>query len=499
MYKLFFMLCFLLPISHFSLLTSSFAATWEKTFGGTGQDEGWSVEQTTDGGFIIAGMTSSFGAGESDVYLIKLDSLGNEVWMKTFGGDSADEGRCVKQTQDSGFIITGYTKSYGAGDKDIWLIKTKSSGDTSWTKTFGSNKPDEGWSVEQTTDGGFIVAGATHSWGAKESDVVLIKTNSLGNDVWGEIFGGADDDEGRCVRQTADSGFIVVGYTKSYGSGDKNVWLIKTKSSGDTSWTRIFGGGNPDEGMSVEQTTDGGFIVAGYTESYGASDRNIWLIKTDNSGNPDWDETLGGEAPDEGMSVEQIADGGFIVAGATHSWGAKESDVVLIKTNSLGNDVWGEIFGGVDDDEGRCVRQTADGGFIIVGYTKSCGAGSSGVYVIKTDSLGNVGVEEAISQLPTYYSLSQNSPNPFNKTTVISFQCPVTSGKERTTLKIYNLSGRLIKTLFDKTLTTNHLPLTTTVSWDGRNESGKLVANGVYFYKLNSTNFASTRKLIVLK
>ncbi|MBS4028097.1 MAG: T9SS type A sorting domain-containing protein [Ignavibacteriales bacterium] len=379
------------------LLTVLFAATianaqtidtmWTKTFGGSNDDAGFSVQQTTDGGFVIAGTTESFGAGGRDVYLVKTDASGTQQWQKTFGGNYIDEGYSFRQTIDGGFVITGATNSYGAGSSDVYLIRTNSNGDSLWTKTFGGSGEDIGRSVQQTTDGGFVITGATYSYGAGSSDIYLIRTNSNGDSLWTKTFGGSNYDVGISVQQITDGGFVIAGGGFS-GAGYQDVFLIKTDGDGDMVWTKTFGG---IDAYSVEQTTDGGFVIAG-TMYDSVFYEEVYLIKTDANGDILWTKTFGGSDTDEGRCVQQTLDGGFVIAGFTISFGAGIYDVYLVKTNSNGDTVWTKTFGGSVIDAGLSVQQSIDGGFVITGYTYSYGGGGSDLYLIKTS--------------PTYYIIT---------------------------------------------------------------------------------------------
>jgi len=367
-----------------------FGQGWETTFGGASADVGQSVQQTTDGGYIITGLTHSYGNGNSDVYLLKTDVNGVEQWSQTFGGTDDDWGMSVQQTTDGGYIITGYTNSFGSGGDDVYLIKTDDNGVEQWSQTFGGTGDDYCSSVQQTTDGGYIITGETYSFINGSYDVYLIKTDVNGIELWDQTFGGASYDWGNSVQQTNDGGYIIAGQTYSYGNGDYDVYLIKTDENGVEQWNQTFGGTDEDNCSYVQQTTDGGYIITGETYSYGNGNgyNDVYLIKTDENGIELWSQTFGGTDYDWGNSIQQTTDGGYIITGGTtNSIVNGYIDVYLIKTDGNGFEQWSQTFGGTDDDEGKSVQQTTDGGYIITGTTG--GWGFSDVYLIKTDANGN--------------------------------------------------------------------------------------------------------------
>ena len=361
--------------------------TWIKTFGGTGFEEGWSVQQTTDGGYIITGITNSSGNGSNDIYLIKTDGNGIEQWNKTFGGTGVDWGYSVQQTTDGGYVVSG-DKNFGSGNKDVFLIKTDSDGLEQWTKTFGGTDLDSGNSVQQTTDGGYVITGITYSFGNGYGDTYLIKTDGNGTEQWTKTFGGGMSDNGNSVQQTTDGGYIITGITNFGNNGD--VYLIKTDENGDSLWTKTFGGTGSDFGKSVQQTTDGGYIITGHTSSFGNGKDDVYLIKTDENGVEQWTKTFGGIEYDSGNSVQQTTDGGYIITGKSESVGNVISDLYLIKTDGNGTEQWTKTFGGTEWDVGYSVQQTSDGGYVVSGSTTSYGSGGGDLYLIKTDENGDV-------------------------------------------------------------------------------------------------------------
>jgi hypothetical protein len=425
----------------FALLLASFGPAqqrWTKTYGGADEDEGRSVRQTLDGGYIVAGKTASYGAGYDDFYLIKTDSSGDTIWTRTFGGAVRDWAWSVLQTPDSGYIVAGQTSSSGAGDKDYYLVKTDAAGSFVWGNTIGGAGLDEGRSVQLTTDSiylAYIVGGYTTSSGTGSYDFFLVKTTAGGDTIWTGTYGGTNEDVSCSVLRTLDSGYAMVGYTASFGSGDQDVYLVKTNAGGETTWTRRYGGPGNEIGYSVQQTPDSGYIIAGHTDAHGG---DVYLIKTNASGDTLWTRTYGGPNDDQGNSVRQTSDGGYIIAGQTMPYSGSPYDVSLIKTNASGDTLWTRTWGGSGVDFANSVEQTSDGGYIIAGYTAPS-AGAGDVWLIKTDANGSVSVEEPGSSRQGAAGSIKARPNPFTSFARIP-------GHETEQFSLYDISGELVGT-----------------------------------------------------
>jgi hypothetical protein len=370
---------------------------WNKTYGGPGNELASEVQVTKDSGYIIIGVTESYGAGDGDAWLIKTDSEGSEEWNKTFGGPGYDNGQSVRETIDGGYILVGRTESYGVGC-DLWLIKIDSEGNEKWSRIFGGSGFDGGWSVQETKDDGYIIAGETASYGAGDIDLWLIKTDSEGNEEWNKTFGGLGTEYGNSVRETSDGDYIATGDTTSFSAGSTDLWLIKTDSEGNEVWNRTYGGSDSDGSKSVQETSDGGYIITGYTTSFGSEGTDLWLIKTDSEGGEEWNRTfgepvqdigpIGGELGyDRGESVQETSDGGYIIAGYTTSYGAFPGDLWLIKTNSEGVLEWDMVSGRRGTDEGTSVQEAGEGEYIIAGFTDRYGVGGIDVWLVKVKEM----------------------------------------------------------------------------------------------------------------
>jgi hypothetical protein len=359
---------------------------WTRTYGYLNWEQGWSVNLTSDDGYIIAGWTRSLGSGD-DFYLVKADASGNALWDRNYGGDYQDAAYSVQQTSDGGYIIVGYTESYGAGFEDYYIVKTNSVGDTLWTRAYGGSSYDYGHCVQQTTDGGYIVVGTAYSF-FPFSNIWLLKLDSSGDTLWTRFYGDINYnyDEGWFVQQTSDGGYIVAGTGAFVPGNGYDMYLVKTDSLGDTLWTATYGGTDPDYGRSVQQTSDGGYIVVGYTESFGVGLEDVYVVKTDSLGDTLWTRVYGGIHHDYGYSVDEASDGGYIITGKTNSFGTGGNyDVYLVKTDSSGDSLWTRRYGGDWNEEGWSVQETSEGGYIIAGTTNSFGAGNYDVYLLRIE------------------------------------------------------------------------------------------------------------------
>lgn len=329
-----------------------FLFNWEKTFGGNGFDEGRDVKECFDGGYIIVGSTSSFGQGYFDVYLIRTDENGETLWTKTYGGQSNDRGYSVLQTSDSGYIIVGNTQSFGNGSSDVWIIKVNKNGELMWSRTYGGTYADGGLYIVKTFDSCYVISGYTKSFSNNlDADIYLLKIDENGNLLWERNYGlrGFGLDEfGYCVKEADDNGLIIVGYGRfPNGHGVDDLWVLKTNSEGETLWTKIFGGELADYGYSV--LVDNNFLFVGYAGSF---DRNIYLIKTDNNGNLIFERSYGGIGYDVGYSITKSLNNHYIIVGSTESFGSGGNDVYLLEIDGNGNILWTRTFGGRSEDIG---------------------------------------------------------------------------------------------------------------------------------------------------
>ncbi len=358
------------------------------TYGGVSYDHSREIQSTNDGGYILVGSTGSFGNGSSDIYLLKIDSACSLQWSKAIGGNEVEWGYSVKQTFDNGFIIAGYTNSYGAGGYDVYLVKTDSLGDTVWTKSYGGEDWDLGYSVQQTSDSGFVICGETYSFGSGNTDVYVIKTNKTGDTTWTRTIGGINKDMGYSIIITNDSNYVIVGETSSFGLDSSDVYLIKLNKNGDTMWTKTYGGNGIDVGYNLDNTSDNGLILIGSTNSFTSGvGMEAYMIKTDSMGGTLWTQLHGTGFDITGSAIKQLPDDGFVIGGTSMSGGLGGKGLYIVKTNSIGGWQTSAIFGDVQDEEGYSITLGNTGEILFAGTTTSYGYGNEEIYLIKVDTL----------------------------------------------------------------------------------------------------------------
>lgn len=363
---------------------------WEQTFGGTYPDHGHGVQVTQDGGFILVGEKGTNALGnQQDVYLVKTDAYGTKTWEATYGGTGNDVGFAVRQTTDGGYVVAGFTDSSGNGKEDVYLLKTNASGVKQWEKTFGASLYDRAYDVRQTSDGGYILAGCIDS--STDTRAYLVKTDASGNQTWSrKLCSTAGSfcyyDCAYSVLESTFGSYYVAGVTIPYGGTQTDVWFVHTSSTGTPYWDKSFGGAQNDQGYCLRRTWDDGFIIAGETASGSVGPVDAYLLKLDYLGNKQWEKKLGWGGTDAARCVVQTRDGGFVVAGKTNGLSPPAGmNVYVHKTDPQGNKQWERPLGGGYADAGNAIVETPDGGFVVVGSTDPTGTGSPDVYLAKID------------------------------------------------------------------------------------------------------------------
>ena len=355
---------------------------WEFIFDGGTADNGRAVQITPDGGYLVIGDTNIRGTENVDVFVVKLTPYGNRLWRCILGGSKEDRARDVQVTADGSYLIVGETTSQGAGNRDAWIIKLNAQCAQEWERTFGGPEEERFSSCIILPDQSIVLAGQTTSKGAGFSDAWILKLDPQGNLLWEMTFGEMKEDRAQVVRQTADGGFIVAGDTISHGKVNRDMWLFKLDAHGKLQWERTFGGHDEEQVRDLQLTQDGGFILVGDTESQGAGKHDAWIIKTDAQGELLWEQTFGGTEDDEASAIQPLPDGGYIVAGATESQGTGKRDAWLLTLDPQGKLIGNHTYGNKRNDGAYAVRLTPDGEILVIGYTETTGAQMS-AWVLK--------------------------------------------------------------------------------------------------------------------
>lgn len=352
-------------------------------------DAGLSICENNSGGYLLFGHYEDPSSSDCiSMYVISIDSAGNQEWDHQYGGPLYDFGQSIDKTSDGGYILFGFTSTYGAGGYDAYLVKIDGSGNQEWQQTFGGTDNEYGYCVKQTFDGGYILCGSTYSFGAGGTDAFLIKTDAAGNALWTKYFGGTANDGAYALAISPDSGYILAGYTYNFGSANGDAMLLKTDTGGNQQWLKTYGGSSSERALSVVVEANGNYVFSGYTNSFGAGSEDYYLLRTDSAGNILQDTTFGGFLSDESFGISICSDKGFVLTGYTNSFGNGGRDLYIVKTDSAFNFLWDSYYGGTQDDQGVSIIPTNDNGYITLGESWSISYSLSDIYVVKTDSNG---------------------------------------------------------------------------------------------------------------
>ena len=363
---------------------------FSNTYNDASFDYGRYLIQTNDDGYLVAGNTSLLGDNYSNVLMLKVDHTGEQVWRKDYTYSSNDRVNTVIELEDGSLVMAGFSTSNTNSSKDLLIMRTDSEGNIEWQSLYGDTRDEIANSISSASDGGFIIAGEITNENTGNSSCYLLKVNNNGEFEWDRSFGGSLNDQGFFLISANDGGFVITGVTRSQNDSSGDLWLIKVNNTGEILWEKTFGGENFESGRSLQQTSDEGYIIVGQTESFGNGNNDAYLLKTDSQGNEIWSRTYGGSGTDQGRYVVETLDQGYIISGYTDSYGSMGGfNFWLIKTDSNGDLEWQEYYGGSGDDRAFCGMQASDGGYAIVGQSNTGGSTGVDILLVKTDDIGN--------------------------------------------------------------------------------------------------------------
>jgi len=375
--------------------------TYLKSFGGRSYDEGRSLVNLADGSIVLAGRGSPGSSSNTDMVVIKVDRDGNKAWEKKFGGEETDEALDIISTSDGNLLVVGHSDSYSGspGIKDVFAVKIDASGNEIWNKTYGSNVTiDEANAAIEAHDGGYLLVG--HSFINGSLQVNAFKIDENGEKQWEKYFGGSASEQGADVIKT-NEGYMIVGNTESKGKGKWDVWMLHIDKEGNELWDTTFGGGDNETANKVIQTKDGGYLIAGSTYSFAYASQDFWIIRTDKEGNEVWNKAFGALAAEEAFGLIETKDGNYVAAGFQEVWDEKEQavsdksfEVYMVKFDDKGEKIWERANGGEDEQRAFDIKETEDGSFMVVGLTKGNSRKGVDVVLIKANQSGLVAIPE---------------------------------------------------------------------------------------------------------
>jgi hypothetical protein len=457
----------------FKINAQTFMKTYPTTFDKTSRD----IVYTGDG-YIIVGMTNNSDITDCDLYIMKTDLNGNMLWQKIYGGARPDYPYSLCETSDGNFFVTGFTQSFGPGDYDVYLIKFDGNGEKIWEKTYAGWGNDEAREIIKTSDNNYMIAGTSSStnWTSNQN-AFLMKIDVNGDVIWRKFYGGPAKEYGNGVKECSDGGFILTGQTFSFGQGG-NTYLVKTNASGDTLWTRHWGGPLAEEGVSIVTHSDGSSTLA-VRDSTSNQDIDVRIMKVDASGSVLFDKVYGGTMKDTPKTINKTADGGFIIGAISRSFGWINPDMWLMKFNSIGDTSWTKRYGHTDHEHCHMAKEHIDGGILAIGHARSWGPGQK-IMFVKMDGNGAVSVNENLVS---------------NSLQVTMYPNPVTTGKfaiaasslTNCKVSVKDISGRCVYLLESIQLKPQEEVFIQTSNF----------SNGLYFVTLESDKGIVTEKFII--
>jgi hypothetical protein len=463
---------------------------WMRAYGDTETQEIRCITETSDGGYIFAGSTwiEDISGGHVEAYVVKLNSDGDTLWTTNFRGTGEARAYAVRETFDGGYITTGY---YGylpvVDDRDVFLTKLNSLGGILWERTYGGTEYDEAFDLQVLHgDSGFVVTGYTRSFGVYGSDVYLIRTDSAGDTLFTRYYGYTINDKGYSICEMTD-GYAICGITQPAGY---DLYLIKTTSHLDTMWTKTYGGTETDAGYSVRLVpADFGLIIGGTTASFGAGGDDGWALRTNINGDTLWTRTVGDTLYNRFFSVDTTSGGGYVFGGQYGHVPLEERDFYAAKLAADGTVEWEARYGTSNEDVALCIEQTSDDRYILGGYTKDWDTGNMDAFVVRLGSDDESGIEPR--RTPSGLMVA-SLPNPFTGSVRIVFELDV---KTEAQLRIYDVTGKLVTQVSSGTL----YPGRHEFDWDGRASSGKGSPPGIYFCRLSTGGREAMTKIVLAR
>lgn len=402
-------------------VVSAQVTTFERIYPAPWDQSSRDIVETPDGGYLLAGFTETTIVDDMDMYIVKTDNNGDTLWTKHYGGPEPEYSYLMLSLPNEQYFVIGYSQSFGNGDYNTYLIKINSDGDTLWTRNYGGWGNEDGREIVATADGNYVFTGTSNSQNFSNYDIYLTKIDPDGNVIWTKYYGGSDKETSSGLKSCLDGGFIIAGQTYSYGAGDADAYLIRTDANGDTLWTRTYGGTLADEAKSILQNPDGTFTVAIRDSSYGAGDIDVRISKLDSAGNILWSKIYGGTDKDTPKRIYPTNDNGYIVACTSRSFGWTDPNMWILKLDALGDTLWVRYYGAFDHEHCEMAKQASDGGYIAVGHSRSYSPNREfEIMFLKLNEMGTLGMVSSSH----YGALNEISvsPNPSEGSFKINFE-----------------------------------------------------------------------------